>query len=116
LGAIYLDLGYETARDFVLRELYPTLDRIMSKGLYIDPKSHLQELTQRRFGIPPRYDVMSEAGADHDKTYTIGAYVGEALLGLGTGSSKKKAQQDAAEAAIDRKHEWMGTKRKPEEE
>ncbi len=91
------------------------MEAILEKGLYIDPKSHLQELTQRRFGVPPRYDVLSEAGADHDKTYTIGAYVGESLLGLGTGSSKKKAQQDAAESAIDRKHQWIGHKNEEDE-
>ncbi len=108
LGAIYLDQGMEKAREFILTHIYSTLDHILEKGLYVDPKSYLQEYTQAIWGITPTYSVAREDWADHDKVYIISATLGGTLLWEGKGTSKKKWEQDAAENALSRKKEWEG--------
>ncbi len=108
IGALYVDQGFEVARDFILTHIYTTLPQILEEELYVDPKSYLQEYTQAVWGITPTYTVVSEEGADHNKQYVIVASLGEHLLGQGKWSSKKKWEQDAAENAISRKKEWEG--------
>lgn len=61
LGAIYLDLGYPSARKFVEERVFVTLDNILEKQLHVDPKSALQEISQARWGITPGYDVIRES-------------------------------------------------------
>jgi ribonuclease-3 len=100
IGATYLDQGFDAARDFISKNLLIKLDYIIKERLYIDPKSEFQELAQDKDGITPRYVVMSEEGPDHNKTFTIGVYVGEKLWGQGIGTSKQAAQQEAAAAAV----------------
>lgn len=102
IGAIYLELGYETAKEFLGRELIPELERIQKDELHIDAKSRFQELIQERSSITPTYTVLKEEGPDHDKQFTVGVYVGEQLFGTGQGSSKQRAEQSAAQAAVDR--------------
>lgn len=89
-----------------MKHVFATLPTILEKGLYVDPKSYLQEFTQGVWGITPTYIVSSENGQDHNKTYTIAVSLESHLLGIGNGTSKKKAEQDAAENAITRKSEW----------
>jgi ribonuclease-3 len=108
LGAIYLDLGIEEARKFVHAHIISTLSGIMEDELHIDPKSNLQEIIQASHFVTPHYELIAETGADHDKIYTVGAYLKDILIGQGTGSSKKKAQSSAAENALERKKEWFG--------
>jgi ribonuclease III len=60
IGAIYLDLGIDRARIFILAHVYTTLPHILAKGLYVDPKSYLQEYTQAVWGITPTYEVAEE--------------------------------------------------------
>ena len=90
LGALYLDQGFISVKGFILIHVYSTLPKILEQGLYVDPKSYLQEYTQAIWGITPTYTVMSEEGADHSKLYVIVASLGEHMLGQGSGSSKKK--------------------------
>ncbi len=71
LAAVYLDLGYAAARDFVETHVLSGIDSILSESLHVDPKSRLQEVLQASHGIPPEYALVSESGADHDKTYRI---------------------------------------------
>jgi ribonuclease III len=82
------------------------LPRILSEGLFVDPKSHLQEVTQAIWGITPTYSVAEEDGADHNKIYKIIVTLAEIELGAGKGTSKKKGEQDAAENAIANRVEW----------
>jgi ribonuclease-3 len=100
LGALYLDQGYEAAKNFITKSILSTFDQILASGSWMDPKSHLQELAQARETATPIYKVMSEEGPDHDKIFTIGVYVDNQLRGQGTGPSKQAAQQKAAEAAL----------------
>ncbi len=102
IGAIYLEKGYDTARDFIHRHIISTFDAILSEGSWRDPKSHLQEVMQRVDGVTPRYVVLEEVGPDHDKIFTLGVYSGDTLMSQGTGPSKQAAQQSAAKSALDR--------------
>lgn len=100
-GALYLDQGYEAAKQFITETILSTFAEILSSGSWMDPKSHLQELAQSQEVATPLYKVMSEEGPDHDKTFTVGVYVNNNLRGQGTGPSKQAAQQKAAEVALE---------------
>lgn len=100
VGALYLDQGYEVAQRFITESLLVTFKDILATGSWMDPKSHLQEQIQSQEGLTPQYKILEESGPDHDKTFTIGVYVGDELRGQGTGPSKQAAQQKAAEAAL----------------
>lgn len=101
IGAIYLERGYADAEAFITKHILSKLDDILATGSWRDPKSHLQEVSQRIDGMTPVYRVLSEEGPDHDKLFTLGVYVGEKLMGKGNGSSKQNAQQEAAKAALE---------------
>jgi ribonuclease III len=100
IGALYLDQGYEAAKDFIARTILVTFDQILATGSWMDAKSRLQEVAQNREGVTPVYKVLSEEGPDHDKVFTIGVYVGKELRGKGSGPSKQIGQQGAAEEAL----------------
>lgn len=99
-GAIYLDQGYKVAKEFLHKNVIYKLPKIIEDKLYIDPKSHFQELAQEREGQTPRYEVVEETGPDHDKKFTIAVRVDDKEWGRGTGSSKQLAQQAAAQDAV----------------
>lgn len=100
IGAIYLEKGYAAADKFIATHILSKLDSILSSGSWRDPKSHLQEVSQSIDGMTPLYRVIEEIGPDHEKEFTLGVYVGDKLMGSGTGPSKQFAQQRAAEAAL----------------
>jgi len=100
IGAIYLDQGYDVAKDFILREVIVELPGIINKGAYLDPKSKLQEIVQERFGITPVYNVQSESGPDHDKVFVVGVNLNDRQIGTGNGPSKQEAEVSAAENAL----------------
>ena len=102
VAVIYLDRGLESAREFVLRTLSGVLERIEEGSHLRDFKSQLQQLTQARHRITPRYHVVQESGADHDKTFVVEVEVNGRRLGRGVGKSKKQAEQAAAEQALSR--------------
>lgn len=106
LGALYLELGLEAVRTFVTEHVLLEVDEILEAELHVDPKSRLQEISQAAFGGAPEYEVLSESGADHEKTYDIAVKVGGKVVGKGRGTSKKKAQSLAAENALARESEW----------
>lgn len=99
-GSIYLDQGYDAARDFIAKHLLGRLDYIIKERLYVDPKSEFQELIQEHEGVTPRYEVISEEGPDHNKKFLVGVFVGDTKWGEGSGSSKQLAQQAAAVSAV----------------
>lgn len=101
IGAIYLDSGYDAAKTYIEKSLLPTLEEILGKGSWLDPKSQLQELVQNRDGFTPVYKVLSEEGPDHDKMFVVGVFVNDQLMGEGSGPSKQTAQVGAATAALD---------------
>ena len=100
IGAIYLERGYKDAESFILKHITSKLEAILKEGSWRDPKSHLQEVSQRIDGATPQYKVLEEIGPDHDKVFTLGVFVGGDMKGKGVGHSKQVAQQQAARAAL----------------
>lgn len=100
IGALYLDKGYEAAKEFITKNLLVTFEEILASGSWMDPKSSLQEMAQNREGQTPVYRVLAEEGPDHDKVFTVGVFVNGKLKGKGVGPSKQIGQQKAAEAAL----------------
>ena len=100
IGALYLDQGYEASKQFIAKSLLPTFDEILESGSWMDAKSHLQEKAQAVDSATPVYKVIEEEGPDHDKIFTVGVYVGDKLMGRGSGPSKQIGQQEAASEAL----------------
>ena len=100
IGAIYLDQGYETAREFIAKHILSKIDTVLEEGSWRDPKSYVQELAQKIDGVTPVYRTLKEEGPDHDKKFTVGIYVGDALKGTGEGHSKQEAQTAAAREGV----------------
>ncbi|MBP9986033.1 ribonuclease III [Candidatus Saccharibacteria bacterium] len=99
-GAIYLDQGYEKAKEFIHENIISKLPVILAEESWRDPKSHLQEVAQRIDNHTPQYRVLSESGPDHDKTFEIAVFVNGVERGRGVGSSKQAAQQESAKDAL----------------
>ena len=100
IGAIYLDQGYEAAKDFISKHILVKIDVVLEEGLWRDPKSYVQELAQKIDGVTPVYRTLREEGPDHDKKFTVGIYVGDKLKGTGNGHSKQEAQTVAAREGV----------------
>ncbi len=100
IGAVYLDKGYDVAKEFITKNLIVTFQDILETGSWLDAKSRLQELAQSADGVTPQYKVLSEEGPDHEKIFMVGVFVDTVLKGSGKGPSKQIAQQKAAEAAL----------------
>jgi len=105
VGAIYLDQGLEAAGDFIGKHLFPKIDNIIQKKLWLDAKSALQERAQDVDGVTPSYAVLREWGPDHDKHFVVGVHINGELIAEGDGKSKQDAEQSAARAALD-KNGW----------
>lgn len=100
IGAIYMDLGYDAASDFIRKAVLVELPNIITGGTYMDPKSKLQELIQEKHGVTPTYGVVSESGPDHDKVFVVAAYMKSKEIGRGEGPSKQEGEISAAEHAL----------------
>lgn len=103
IGAIYLDSGYDKAKEFILEHISPMTEQIIKEELWIDAKSKFQEKAQDVVGITPSYKTLKEVGPDHDKKFTVGVFLGENLVSEGSGDSKQDAEQSAARAALKKK-------------
>ncbi|MFA6254225.1 MAG: ribonuclease III [Candidatus Paceibacterota bacterium] len=103
VGAIYLDGGYESAKNFITKTVFPKADEVIKKNLVEDYKSAFQKKAQETEGITPTYKVLSEAGPDHDKKFTVGLYLADAKIAEGSGHAKQEAEQSAARAGLETK-------------
>ena len=101
IGAIYLDQGYDAAKQFVTQFVLPQLPDILSNKLYLDPKSAFQESAQEKMGVTPHYEVIDETGPDHNKQFVVAVMVGTERVATGEGSSKQEAQERAARAGLE---------------
>lgn len=101
LGAIYLDQGFDVCVSYLSKTLLHKVSNIIENNLFIDPKTQAQELIQAKFKVTPLYEVVQEDGPDHDKIFTVALIVNQKELGRGTGSSKQKAEEEAAKMAIE---------------
>jgi ribonuclease-3 len=100
IGAIFLDGGYEAAREFVLREFSPTLSEMGAPPSLENPKGELQELLQAKSPDAPKYLVASTTGPDHDRVFECTVHHGGVELARGSGKSKKAAESEAALNAL----------------
>ncbi len=103
VGAIFTDRGYDAAQEFVAKNTFNLLEKIIKKGIWIDAKSLFQEKAQDRAGITPSYETLREEGPDHDKWFTVGVYLGTEEIGQGKGKSKQDAEQAAARDGLKQK-------------
>jgi len=99
-AAIYLDLGFDTAKDFVLKVITPFIEDENST-LFNDYKSMLQELVQTD-KKSLEYKLIDEQGPAHNKVFTMQVLVDNIVFGVGTASTKKEAEQKAAKDALDK--------------
>ena len=96
-GAIFLDGGMETAKQFIYRFI---LSDIEDKQLFYDSKSNLQELIQGKLKKDFHYELRDEKGPEHDKIFEVEIFMEEESLGIGQGRTKKAAEQQAAYKAL----------------
>ncbi|HEY0370150.1 MAG TPA: ribonuclease III [Chthoniobacterales bacterium] len=101
LGAIYLDTNLETARRFVLTLAADDLAQIEHEPIDINPKGHLQETLQAISPRSPIYELLSETGREHEKTFVVRVVWEGLSLGEGSGRSKKQAETAAAIVALE---------------
>lgn len=97
IAAVCLDGGYKALYP-VVRHLFVPLFHL---GSVCDHKTQLQELVQAHWQVTPVYHLLRETGPDHDKTFTVHVLIKGASVAIGTGSSLKGAEQDAAKAALE---------------
>ena len=100
IGAIYLDSGWEVARDYVFRQFGAHFERVKVTGIPKDYKSKLQEIIQQQ---PPKklsYKDLDASGPDHNRRFEAAALIDGKIVGRGVGRSKKAAEQEAARATL----------------
>lgn len=97
IGAIYLDGGFSEAKRFVQEFI---LTDIEHKKLFYDSKTSLQEFVQGNYEEKLNYCLLEETGPDHDKHFTVEVRIGERPIGVGSGHTKKAAEQEAAYQAL----------------
>jgi ribonuclease-3 len=100
IGAIFLDQGIETIKNFIKKNFKNLLKTLVSKGEFKDFKSLFQEKAQAKNRITPHYKVIDEKGPDHAKIFTVGVYLGEKLTAKGIGKNKQEAEENAAKNAL----------------
>ena len=100
LGAIFLDAGFDAAREFILREFNADFTTLAGSSSIENPKGELQELLQSRSPRAPEYQTVSVTGPDHDRVFECIVQHEGIELARGRGKSKKAAESDAALAAL----------------
>ena len=106
IGAIYLDQGFEAAVKFCNDFILVRLRQLVAEGKHRDEKSVFQEKAQELLNITPHYDVVSEEGPDHDKSFRCAIFIGEEKIAEGEGNSKQRAEQAAAKEGL-RAKGWL---------
>ena len=106
IGAIYLDSDLETVRGFILREAANDLALLAEEPGDVNPKGNLQELLQAISPRSPAYEIVSQSGPEHEKTFVVRAVWEGIVLGEGTGRSKKQAETAAAVEAMEQQR-WL---------
>jgi ribonuclease III len=100
LGALYLDAGFDEAKEVIYRLFLPLINKIEDTSLNRDFKSLFQEYTQYAFKSLPEYILSEESGPAHDKTFKVIVCLNGKIIANGVGKSKKEAEQKAAKEAL----------------
>lgn len=114
IGAIYLDSGYQSARELVLRLFEQGIGLVAESQTESNPKGSLQETLQSMGNEAPRYRIMGESGPDHRKVFHAQVLWRDMVLAQGRGKSKKEAEVRAALEAL-RKKAWLQQQTRPEQ-
>lgn len=101
MGAIYLEAGLKTVNDIAIKLIEKNYADISLDSLFRDYKTTLQELTQARYGVTPEYKVVASRGPDHLKEFEVAVFIEDKEYARAVGKSKKIAQQEAAQQAIE---------------
>lgn len=110
IAAIYLDRGFQAAREVVLKEFELPLQETNRPDQSSDYKTELQEQCQELFEALPVYQVIQESGPDHKKTFEVEIRIQGELFGTGAGKSKKEAEQRAAQGALEQLRKGRGSR------
>ena len=102
IGAIFLDQGLEATNRFIKKNFTPLLNQLVEKGEFKDFKSLLQEKLQAKTKEPPVYKIVKEEGPDHAKIFIVAVYSQKKLIARGQGKSKQKAEETAAQTALEK--------------
>ena len=105
IGAIFLDGGFDAAREFILREFDSGFGEVSALPVLENPKGELQELLQAKSPVAPKYHVVSATGPDHDRVFECTVHHDGLELARGSGKSKKLAESEAALAALNKLRE-----------
>ncbi len=116
IGAIYLDRGIEETTEFIKKHIISRLADILEKQLFVDAKTALQERAQQEWKFTPHYVVIKEGGPDHNKWFEVGVKIEDELIGQGKGSSKQKAEKEAAKDAIKKLEEKQAVNNKEQKQ
>lgn len=100
IASLYLDSGYDKAKEFVLRFIPERLD-VKKAGALSDYKTTLQEIIQKNREEKIEYVLINEIGPDHNKAFTVEVHLNSNVIGIGKGRSKKQAEQLAAKEALE---------------
>lgn len=101
IGAIFCDQGIKIVSEFLSNQFKNLLNNVKGIESLKDSKSLLQELVQSQNRSSPIYRLISSEGPDHQKTFTMGAYLEDKLLAQGTSKSKQEAEEEAAREALE---------------
>ncbi len=113
IGAVYLDSDLKTAQKFILAQAQADLEQIAEEPVDINPKGHLQELLQSISQQSPVYELITQSGPEHEKTFAVQVVWEGKVLGKGSGRSKKQAETAAALDAMESKRWQKKPGRKP---
>jgi len=105
IGAMFIDSGLNPARDFIKKYIFSHSNEIFTDANQQNYKGELLEYMQHRGQQPPYYEVVSESGPDHQKTFNIVVKANGKVAGTGSGQSKKEAEQKAAAQALEKLRE-----------
>ncbi len=100
-GAIFLSEGTDVSREWLTRLFDSPLPGAGEPEPPKSAKSRLQEWSQREHRIKPHYELVSTTGPDHDQTFTVAAVLRGERIAIGHGSSRQRAEEQAASAALD---------------
>lgn len=100
VAAVFLDGGWDAAREFVLRFIGPEIDRVAADAINPNSKSALQQVAQKTYGGTPRYYLLDEQGPEHDKCFKVAAEIAEHFFPAAWGRNKKEAELKAAMNAL----------------
>jgi ribonuclease III len=102
IAAIYIDLGFEKAREFIMNNFMETIKSSANNCITLDYKTKLQELVQKNKNQDIKYELIRYDGPPHDRKFYVNVIINDKVLGHGIGLSKKEAEKKAAKEALSR--------------